>query len=139
MTATLIELLAQARHAGLVLVHQADGQLVIRGPRSHEPLVRSLLARKPEVLTVLAVYNGAAPCLDWRKGRILDQPQPCTLCGNKTLLIEPYDDRPCHKSCAEAAIRWGSAAGARPAGTTTGPSMSVTTCRRKRRRPSPGP
>jgi hypothetical protein len=116
MTTTLIELLAAAHRAGLVLAHRPDGQLVIRGPRSHEPLVRSLLARKPEVLTALAVYNGDAPKLDWRKGRILDQAQPCVLCGKRTLLIEPYDDRPCHKSCAEAAIRWGSVYGERAGG-----------------------
>ena len=112
MTTTLIELLAAARRAGLVIAYQPDGQLVIRGPRAHEPLVRSLLARKPEVLTALAVYNGDAPKLDWRKGRILEQLQPCVLCGKRTLLIEPYDERPCHKTCAEAAIRWGSARGA---------------------------
>jgi hypothetical protein len=44
-----------------------------------------------------SVYNGLVTCLDWRKGRILDKPKPCVLCGKKTLLIEPYDSRPCHK------------------------------------------
>ena len=86
-----------------------EDELVIRGPRSQQPLVRALLARKPDVLAVLAVYNGDAQRLDWRRERILDQMQPCSLCCQSTLLIEPYDGRPCHKSCAEAAIRWGTA------------------------------
>ena len=107
MTTSLIGMLAGARGAGLIFAHSADGQLVIRGPRSAEPLVRQLLARKAEVLTVVSVYNGAAARLDWRKDQILDQPQLCVLCGKRTLLIEPYDGRPCHKTCAEAAIRWG--------------------------------
>jgi hypothetical protein len=54
MTTALIQLLAQARRAGLVLADGPDGQLVIRGPRSCEPTVRALLARKAEVLGVLA-------------------------------------------------------------------------------------
>lgn len=33
-----------------------------------------------------------------------DDYQPCSLCHRPTLLIEPYDRRPCHKTCAEAAI-----------------------------------
>ena len=109
----LIELLAQARRAGLTLAHGDDDALHIRGPRSAEPLVRQLLARKAEVLTTVSVYNGAASRLDWRKGHILDQPQRCVLCGKRTLLIEPYDGRPCHKTCAEAAIRWGTAPAAK--------------------------
>jgi hypothetical protein len=112
MTTTLIDLLAQARRAGLVIMHRTDGQLVIRGPRSHEPLVRSLLARKPDVIAVLAVYNGTAPCLDWRRERILDQPLPCIRCRRPTLLVEPYHSQPCHKTCAEAAIMWGTGPGA---------------------------
>lgn len=107
MTTSFIDMLAGARRAGLIFARGADGQLVIRRPRSAEPLVRQLLARKAEVLTTVSVYNGAAPRLDWRKGQTLDQPQPCALCSKQTLLIEPYDDRPCHKTCAEAAIRWG--------------------------------
>lgn len=111
MTA-LIELLAQARQAGLAITRIVgacgeEDTLRIRGPRSAESLVRELLARKKDALTTVHVYNGAAPSLDWRKGRILDQSGPCVLCGNKTLLIEPYDGRPCHKSCAEAAISTG--------------------------------
>jgi hypothetical protein len=40
----------------------------------------------------------------FQTGTILEQPQNCVLCGRQTLLIEPYDGRPCHKSCAEDAI-----------------------------------
>lgn len=103
---TLIELLASSRRAVLSL-SQRDGQLVIRGDRAHGRLVRAVLDRKPDVLAVLAVYNGDAPRLDWRREPILDQAKPCTLCARPTLMIEPYDKRPCHKTCAEAAIRWG--------------------------------
>jgi hypothetical protein len=118
---TVIGLLTQARRSGLTLT-RVDGAradedtLRVRGPRSAEPLVRELLSRKKEVLTTVNVYNGLVERLDWRKGRILDQPKPCVLCGKKTLLIEPYDGRPCHKSCAEAAIRWGTTRGARTDG-----------------------
>ncbi|HZR53641.1 MAG TPA: hypothetical protein VFB06_29555 [Streptosporangiaceae bacterium] len=109
----LIELLAQARQAKLD-IEQKDDRLVIRGPREHERLVRALLDRKPEVLSVLAVYNGEVSRLDWRREPILSQAAPCALCGRSTFLIEPYDRRACHKTCAEAAIRWGSSCGVVP-------------------------
>lgn len=105
MTA-LIELLAAGRRAGLALT-QKDDQLAVRGSREHERLVRALLARKPDVLACLAVYNGLVPRLDWRREPILPALKPCTLCGRSTLLIEPYDHRPAHKTCCEALIRWG--------------------------------
>jgi Fe-S-cluster-containing hydrogenase component 2 len=112
MTA-LIDLLARAHAAGLQLSHGEDDTLRVRGSRSAEAIVRELLERKEAVLTTLSVYNGTAPRLDWRKGRILDRPQPCVLCGKATILLEPYDDRPCHKGCAEAAIRQGTAPSAK--------------------------
>ncbi len=107
MTIPLLDLLASARRAGLLLGRREDGQLLIRGPREHEPLVRSLLVRKAEVLAILAVYDGTVTGLDWRHARALDKKQPCALCRRPALLIEPYDNRPAHKVCAEAAIRWG--------------------------------
>jgi hypothetical protein len=116
MTATFIQLLAQARRAGFIFADGPDGQLVIRGPRSCEPLVRSLLARKADVLSVLTIYNGLVQRLDWRRQPILGIPQPCILCLRPTLLIEPYDSQPCHKTCAEAVIRWGTIPAARPNG-----------------------
>lgn len=108
MTAPLLELLAEARRAGLAASRQRDGQLVIRGPRQHEHLVRALLARKDDVLSVLSVYVGDVPSLDWRRATVLGDYRPCALCKRNALLVEPYDNRPCHKVCAEAAIRWGS-------------------------------
>jgi hypothetical protein len=69
--------------------------------------VRSPLARKVDVLTLLALYAGQVNGLDWRHARVLGDPRPCVLCGRTALLVEPYDNRPCHKTCAEAAIRWG--------------------------------
>jgi hypothetical protein len=108
---TVIELLVQARSRRLTLTCGEDDTLRIRGPRSAEPIVRELLERKADVLTTVNVYNGLVKRLDWRKGRILDQPEPCVLCGKKTLPIEPYDGRPCHKGCAEAAIGQGTVPG----------------------------
>lgn len=115
MTA-LIELLAVARNAGLTLARIEDARgeddtLRVRGPRSAENVVRDLLGRKDHVLSTVSVYNGTALRLDWRREPILGDFQPCALCRRPTLLIEPYDGRPCHKSCAEAAIRWGAASG----------------------------
>lgn len=102
----LIELLARAHRARLAFSRKGD-RLVIRGPREHEPLVRALLARKPEVLGLIAICNGRVGHLDWRREPLLNQLQPCALCGRLARLVEPYDRRPCHKTCAEAAIRWG--------------------------------
>jgi hypothetical protein len=101
---TVIELLAEAHTVGLALSREPDDTLRIRGPRAAGPIARQLLARKNDVLTTVSVYNGQVAWLDWRKGTILEQPQPCVLCGRQTLLIEPYDGRPCHKTCAEDAI-----------------------------------
>ncbi len=107
MTTPFLSLIADARRAGLTAARLADGQLVIRGPRAHEALVRALLDRKAEVLAVLAVFNGEAPRLDWRREPILADYQPCALCRRSTLLVEPYDHRPAHKTCAEAMVRRG--------------------------------
>jgi hypothetical protein len=114
MTA-LLDMLAAARRAGLVLTRR-DDQLVIRGPREHEQLVRALLDRKPDVLAVLAVYNGEVPRLDWRREPLLADYKPCALCRRSTLLVEPFDGRPCHKTCAEAVIRWGTVPAAKATG-----------------------
>lgn len=108
----LLESLSRARQAGLVLTRR-DTELVIRGPRAYESLVRVLLNRKADVLALLPVYNGTATRLDWRQEPILSEPEPCVLCHWPALLIEPYDQRPCHKTCAEAALRWGTQSGAR--------------------------
>jgi hypothetical protein len=85
---TLIDLLTQARRAGLTLTRiggaRADEDtLRVRGPRSAEALVQELLGRKKDVLTTVNTYNGLVERLDWRKGRILDLPKPCVLCGKR--------------------------------------------------------
>jgi hypothetical protein len=102
---TLLGLLSNARTAGFEIDRDADGLLRIRGPRTAETLARALLARKAEVLTAVHVWNGRAGVLDWRHARVLDNPWPCVLCGARTLLLDPWDGEPMHKSCAEAAIR----------------------------------
>lgn len=101
---TVIELLAEAHRVGLALWREPDDTLRIRGPRAAGPIARQLLARKNDVLATVSVYNGQVARLDWRKGTILEQPRLCVLCGRQTLLIEPYDGQPCHKTCAEDAI-----------------------------------
>jgi hypothetical protein len=105
---TVITLLSRARMAGLRLADE-EGVLRVRGPRTQEALVGELLARKKDVLGAVHVYNRTASRLDWRRGQILDEPVPCVLCGRRTILLDLWDRKPCHKSCAEAAI-----AGARP-------------------------
>jgi hypothetical protein len=42
--------------------------------------------------------------LDWRKGQVSDQPEPCVLCDRPALCRSPVKDVPCHKACAEAWI-----------------------------------
>jgi hypothetical protein len=106
MTA-LVHLLTQARRARLYVDTAPDGRLVIRGDRQHERLAQALLARKPQVLTVVHVWNGRAPRLDWHRARVADSPSPCILCRRNTLLRDPWDGKPCHKTCLETAIRWG--------------------------------
>jgi hypothetical protein len=44
--------------------------------------------------------------LDWRKGKVSDEPESCVLCGRPALCRSPGKDVPCHKGCAE---RWISA------------------------------
>ena len=57
-----LALLEAARAAGLTV--RAEGErLVVRGPRSAEELARALLARKLEVLALLAVGD---PAVVWR-------------------------------------------------------------------------
>jgi hypothetical protein len=98
----LIDLFRQARSAGLRLADD-DGTLRIRGSRTHDALARELLARKPQVLAAVNVYNGAVAFLDWRRFPVSQTVQPCVICRRWTLLLD-RDHRPCHKGCAERAI-----------------------------------
>lgn len=115
MTA-LVQMLTQARRARLFIDEGPDGRLVIRGDREQDQLARALLARKPEVLTVVHIWNGRAARLDWRHAGVADRPQPCVLCRRSTLLRDPWDGQPCHKTCLESAIRWGAVRDVRQAG-----------------------
>lgn len=49
-----LALLAEARAAGLE-IQTCDGRIVIRGPRSAEPIARRLIAHKADVLQALAI------------------------------------------------------------------------------------
>lgn len=104
MSATLVELLVAARHAGLH-VDAEHGTVNITGPRTAEPLARALLARKPDVLRVVDYLAGRAAVLGWADSVLLIRPEPCVLCGRPASLREPYDQRPCHKGCVETALR----------------------------------
>jgi hypothetical protein len=102
---TLLQLLGSARTAGLELDRGPDGLLRIRGPKSTDALARGLLARKAEVLTIVHLWHGRADALDWRQAHVLDWPRRCMLCGRPTLLLDPWDREPTHKTCAELLIR----------------------------------
>jgi hypothetical protein len=57
-TPTPVQLLAQARVAGLSVVADA-GRLVVRGPKAAADLARQLIARKTELLPLLPVWDQA--------------------------------------------------------------------------------
>ena len=100
----LLTLITRARKAGLVLDREG-GKLVVRGDRTHERLVRALLDRKTETLTLVEVYNGRAQHLDWRQAKIPEKAGRCILCHRWAQLRDPYDGQPMHKTCAEAQLR----------------------------------
>mgnify|MGYP001233687543 FL=1 len=105
VSAPLVVLLGRARTAGLHIT-ATDGRLRVTGPREHGALARALLARKPDVLTLVDAYNGRRRLLDWQAAAVRD-PRPCVLCGRPALLRDPYDGVPMHRTCAERAVRWG--------------------------------
>jgi hypothetical protein len=68
-----VMLLSRARDAGLAVAAKGD-KLIIRGPRSAEPLALLLLDHKPEVIAALKptkpLSESSAACLDpawWRR------------------------------------------------------------------------
>src|SRR5690554_979198 len=106
MTETpLLILLARARTAGLHIT-ATEGRLLITGPRKHGALARALLRRKDEVLHLVDVYNGRRRLLDWSAAAVR-RPAPCILCGGPSLLRDPHDGTPLHRTCAELAIHRG--------------------------------
>ena len=58
-----LTLLGRARSAGLAVEAQGS-RLVVRGPRSLEPIARELLERKDEILAALAQHTGLSPAWD---------------------------------------------------------------------------
>ena len=68
----IVDLLAEARRAGL-RVHAEAGRLIVRGPKTLEPLARQILERKSEVMREL---EGVRP-----------NPPPCALCGRQKFQI----------------------------------------------------
>lgn len=106
MTETpLLVLLGRARTAGLHIT-ATEGRLRITGPREHGALARALLRRKDEVLALVDIYNGHRRLLDWRAAAVRG-PAPCILCGGPSLLRDPHDGTPLHRTCAELAIHRG--------------------------------
>lgn len=97
----LISLVIQARQVGLVLDQGEGGRLIVRGDREHERLVRQLLDRKAEVLTLVDLFTGRRAALDWSQAKVGAQPGRCVLCRSWAILRDPFDDTPCHKVCAE--------------------------------------
>src|SRR5690554_4047822 len=106
MTETpLLILLGRARTAGLHIT-ATEGRLRITGPREHNALARALLRHKSEVLFLVDVYNGRRRLLDWRAAAVRG-PAPCILCGGPSILRDPHDGAPLHRTCAELAIQRG--------------------------------
>ena len=58
-------LLREARSAGLSVWAEGD-RLVIRGPRRAEPVVRVLIAHKPDVMTALSPPAHTGGCMERR-------------------------------------------------------------------------
>lgn len=100
---TLIQTVAAALAAGATITRDAD-RLIVRGPQAVRSYARALLARKDEVLTLVDYLTGGASALVWRTAKVADRPGRCVLCGKGALLLDPYDGRPCHKTCAEQAL-----------------------------------
>ncbi len=90
MAAVLVDLVVQARKAGVVIARGRNGGLEIEGPRAAAAYAMTLRERDADVL---ALY-------DWH-GAQLGEPQPCRLCGALAILRDPVDRRPCHKVCVD--------------------------------------
>jgi hypothetical protein len=93
MTALLVDLVAQARAAGVVISRGRDGALLLEAPNGAAAYAMTLRERDVDVL---ALY-------DWH-GAQLGDPQPCRLCGDLALLRDPISRKPCHKVCVDALL-----------------------------------
>lgn len=59
-----------------------------------------------ELTALVDIYNGRRRLLDWRAAAVRG-PAPCILCGSPSLLRDPHDGTPLHRTCAELAIQRG--------------------------------
>jgi hypothetical protein len=103
---TGIQLLANAQRAGVTLTRTWLG-IDLGGPPQTRPLIAALRDRSALLRNTFWVYTGVAPLLDWRnehRATVITPARPCHLCRKPTGLLDPFDHRPCHKLCAEAAI-----------------------------------
>jgi hypothetical protein len=104
-----IQLLADAQRAGITLNRNPAGTAInVDGPPVARSLVADLRERTALLRNMFWVYTGIAPLLDWQnehRATVIDPARPCHLCGRPTSLLDPFDRRPCHKTCAEAAIK----------------------------------
>ncbi|GLH97130.1 hypothetical protein [Phytohabitans aurantiacus] len=104
-----IQVLADAQRAGVTLTRNPTGTGInVDGPPAAGPLVADLRERGALLRHVFWVYTGIAPLLDWQnehRATVIEPTRPCHLCGRPTSLLDPFDRRPCHKTCAETAIK----------------------------------
>lgn len=101
---TLLELLVAARAARIELFRGTTGILRMRRPDDAAPLAGQLIGRKKDLLAVVDFYSGTTATLGWKTARTAPDGSTCVLCGGSTMLLDPYDGQPCHKTCYETAI-----------------------------------
>jgi hypothetical protein len=103
------QLLADAQRAGITLNRNPTGTAInVDGPPAARSLVADLRERTALLRNVFWVYTGVAPLLDWQnehRATVIDPARLCHLCARATSLLDPFDRRPCHKTCAEEAIK----------------------------------
>ncbi|MGH6654096.1 MAG: hypothetical protein ACRDVE_02690 [Actinocrinis sp.] len=88
--ASLVDLVAAARYAGVRIERTAEGPL---GLKARERAARYARALRQREADVLALY-------DWTHADTGD-PKPCALCGKSAILRDPVERRPCHKVCSD--------------------------------------
>ncbi|MFC0533949.1 hypothetical protein [Phytohabitans kaempferiae] len=103
---TGIQLLARAQDAGVTLTRTGTG-IDLDGPADARPLIAARRDRQPLLRNAFWLYTGAARLLDWRtehRATVIARTELCHLCDQPTVLLDPFDRQPCHKTCAEAAL-----------------------------------
>jgi hypothetical protein len=101
-----LNLIADARAAGLRLLAGDDGSLIVRGPQSAEAIARQLLACKAEVLAALACESDVTSnlparvspgdCSSWDECDELPA-AACPTCGGLLFWINPLGEARCQK------------------------------------------